>query len=233
MKIADMNWMQVEAYLKADDRCLLPIGCTEQHAYLSLAVDAILAERVAVEAAEPLGVPVFPVLPFGITPGFMSYPGTVTLKVETLLRVVRDLLDSLDHQGFRRILIVNGHGGNQPVAAAVAEWMAAHPRSRVRFHNWWNAPKTLAHVKGIDPHSAHASWMENLPWTRLAGVTQPEGSKTPVDYRRYAVLPPDAARELAGDGNFGGAYERPDEDVLAMWRIAVEETRALIEGPWA
>ncbi|MFX4497631.1 creatininase family protein, partial [Acinetobacter baumannii] len=53
MKIADMNWMQVEAYLQRDDRCLLPIGCTEQHAYLSLAVDAILAERVAVEAAEP------------------------------------------------------------------------------------------------------------------------------------------------------------------------------------
>lgn len=63
MKIADMNWMQVEAYLQHDDRCLLPIGCTEQHATLSLAVDAILAERVAVEAAEPLGVPVFPVLP--------------------------------------------------------------------------------------------------------------------------------------------------------------------------
>ncbi|MDP0919406.1 creatininase family protein, partial [Klebsiella pneumoniae] len=80
--------------------------------------------------------------------------------------------------------------------------------------------------------SAHASWMENLPWTRLAGVTPPEGRKSPVDYARYAVLPPDAARELAGDGNFGGAYQRPDEDVRAMWRIAVEETRGLIEGPW-
>ncbi|WP_457356350.1 creatininase family protein [Roseateles sp. P5_D6] len=147
--------------------------------------------------------------------------------------VVHDLLDSLDHQGFRRILIVNGHGGNQPVAAAMAEWMAAHPRTRVRFHNWWNSPKTLAHVKAIDPHSAHASWMENLPWTRLAGVTQPEGRKPPVDYQRYAVLAPDAARELAGDGNFGGAYERPDAEVLEMWRIAVEETRALINGPWA
>ena len=57
MKIADMNWMQVEAYLRGDDRCVLPIGSTEQHAQLSLALIAILAERVAVEAAEPLGVP--------------------------------------------------------------------------------------------------------------------------------------------------------------------------------
>lgn len=232
MKIADMNWMQVEAYLQQDDRCLLPIGCTEQHAYLSLAVDAILAERVAIEAAEPLGVPVFPVLPYGITPAFMSYPGTVTLKVDTLLRVISDLLDSLDRQGFRRILIVNGHGGNQPVAGVVAEWLASHPGCRVRLHNWWNAPRTLAFVRGQDPYAAHASWMENLPWTRLPGVAMPDGVKQPVDYRRYAVLPPGAARAMAGDGNFGGAYQRPDEDVLAMWRIAVEETRELIEGPW-
>src|SRR5215472_4425682 len=132
MRISDMDWRMVEDWVRHDDRCALPLGSTEQHAGLSLATDAILAERVAVEAAEPLGVPVFPVLPFGITPTFMSYPGTVTLKVDTMLRVVADLLDSLDHQGFRRILIVNGHGGNQPVAALAAEWMAAHPRTRVR-----------------------------------------------------------------------------------------------------
>lgn len=57
MTIADMNWVQVVAYLQTDDRCLLPIGCTEQHAWLSLAVDTLLAERFAVEAAEPLGAP--------------------------------------------------------------------------------------------------------------------------------------------------------------------------------
>ena len=63
MRIAEMNWMQVEEYLRHDDRCVLPIGSTEQHAYLSLCVDLILSERVASEAAQPLGVPVFN--PFG------------------------------------------------------------------------------------------------------------------------------------------------------------------------
>ncbi len=52
-----MNWMMAENYLKRDDRAVLPLGSTEQHAYLSLSVDSILAERLAVEAAEPLGVP--------------------------------------------------------------------------------------------------------------------------------------------------------------------------------
>ena len=56
MRIHDMTWMQVEDYLAADDRCVLPLGSTEQHAYLSLGTDAILAERVSLEAAHPLGV---------------------------------------------------------------------------------------------------------------------------------------------------------------------------------
>src|SRR5204863_1636482 len=75
VKISDLNWMQVEEYLERDDRIVLPIGSTEQHGYLSLAVDLILAERVSVEAAEPLGVPVLPVMPFGVAPSFTAYPG--------------------------------------------------------------------------------------------------------------------------------------------------------------
>ena len=49
MRIADLNWMQVEEYLQSDDRAVVPLGSVEQHAYLSLAVDEILAERVAIE----------------------------------------------------------------------------------------------------------------------------------------------------------------------------------------
>jgi creatinine amidohydrolase len=233
VKVAGLNWMQLEEQIRRDDRCLLPIGSTEQHAYLSLAVDSILAERVAVEAAEPLGVPVFPVLPFGITPSFTAYPGAISLRVETFVRVVHDMLDSLDRMGFRRVLVVNGHGGNQPASAAIAEWRVTHPRTAVRLHNWWNAPQTLAAVRAVDPTSSHASWMENLPWTRLADVAMPALRKPAVDDRRYAVLEPAAARELAGDGNFGGPYQLADDrEVLAMWDVAVRETRGLIEGPW-
>src|SRR5437762_9272261 len=101
LRIADMNWMQVAAYLSRDDRAVVPLGSTEQHAYLSLATDSILAERVAIEAAEPLGVPVFPAIAYGITPNFTAYPGTVSLRVETLIAVMRDVLDGLAHQGFR------------------------------------------------------------------------------------------------------------------------------------
>jgi len=73
-----MNWMQVEQYLEHDDRAVLPLGSTEQHSHLRLTVDCILPERVAAEAAEPLGIPVFPVVAYGVTPYFREFPGFLT-----------------------------------------------------------------------------------------------------------------------------------------------------------
>lgn len=225
--------MQVEDWLRRDDRCVLPIGSVEQHAQLSLAVDMILAERVAAEAAEPLGVPVFPAMPYGLAPYFMAYPGTVTLRVPTLLAVVGDILDSLFAHGFRRILIVNGHGGNSPVDAFCREWVAARPAgTRVRFHNWFNAPQVWAKVQATDPVGSHASWLENFPWTRLAGVAIPEDAKPPADVEAMKQRPAPEIRAMLGDGNLGGRYQRPDEEMRAIWQVAVQETRALMETGW-
>lgn len=232
MRIAEMTWMQLEEHLKRDDRAVLPIGSTEQHAYLSLATDAILAERVALEAAEPLGIPVFPVLAYGITPYFMAYPGTVTLSQATYFTVVREILDSFAATGFRRVAVVNGHGGNSPVQRACAEWASQHPDCRVRFHSWWNAPRTIACVQAIDPVATHASWMESFPWTRVPGEV-PAGPKEPLDFPSIAGKPVDEIRKLIGDGSFGGRYQRPDSDMEAIWRVAVEETREVLSGDWS
>jgi creatinine amidohydrolase len=224
--------MQIEAYLKHDDRAVLPLGCTEQHAYLSLSVDSILSENVALEAAEPLGVPVFPVIPYGPTPSFMAYPGTVSLQLDTYFALVRDVLDSIVTHGFKRILIVNGHGGNQPAAKVADEFMQKNPEVEIKFHSWWRAPRTWEKVQQIDPVASHASWMENFPITRLKGVAQPSRQQPMVDYSKLTAMTPQQARVLLGDGNFGGDYEKPDEVMAALWRVAVAETRELLAGPW-
>jgi creatinine amidohydrolase len=229
MRIADMDWRMVEDWTRHDDRCILPLGSTEQHAGLSLTTDAIAAERIAAEAAAPLDIPVFPVVPYGLTPYFSGFPGTVTLRVATYAAVLRDVLDSLKGSGFRRILIVNGHGGNQPAAAIAQEWMMDHPDARVRFHNWWQAPLTLAAVQRIDAVAGHASWVENFPWTRLAGREPVFGAKPMVDVDRMRTLPPFEVRTLLEDGNFGGRYQRDDSEMLEIWDVAVLETRALLE----
>jgi creatinine amidohydrolase len=227
MQIADMNWMQVEAYLRNDNRAVIPLGSTEQHSYLSLKTDAILAERVSVEAAEPLGVPVFPVLAYGITPYFLDFPGSVSLRVSTYMHVLTDILDSLYRQGFRKYVLVNGHGGNSPAGSLAAEWIGGRPDARIILHNWWNAPATWEAVQRVD-FGSHGSWMENFPWNRVAET--PEGVKEPVNVDTLRSLPPSGVRELIGDGNYGGAYQKPDEQMLEIWRVAVEETRAVIDG---
>ena len=227
-----MNWMQVEEYLTRDDRAILPLGSTEQHSYLRLTVDCILPERVAVEAAEPVGIPVFPTVAYGVTPYFREFPGTISLRVETHLAIVRDVLDSMAHSGFRRILIVNGHGGNSAIQHYVPEWIADHPQCRVIFHNWWSSARTWAAVQRIDPVASHGSWMENFPWTRLPDVRLPSTERTMVDLAKVRTLDPVALREYVGDGNYGGAYQKADEHMLAVWNVAVEETRALLTGSW-
>jgi creatinine amidohydrolase len=233
VRIADMNWMQVRDHVANDDRAVLPIGSTEQHAYLSLAVDSILSERVALEAAEPLKIPVFPVMNYGLTPSFVAYPGTVTLRIATLCAVVQDILDGIARSGFRRIVIVNGHGGNTPAHGAVLEWLDRHHGCQVKWHNWWNAPKTWAKAMQIDPVASHASWLENFPWTRLRDAAMPAEQKPMMDLGRFSARDPVAKRELLGDGNYGGLYQRGDEDMMAMWRVAIEETRALMQDGWA
>jgi creatinine amidohydrolase len=233
VRARELNWMQVEAYLERDDRVVLPIGSTEQHGYLSLETDNILAERVSAEAAEPLGVLVLPVLPYGLTPSFQAYPGSPTLRLSTFLDVLRDLLDSLYAQGFRRFLLVNGHGGNVAGSSLAREWAMAHPDAQAVFHSWWSSPRVEAAAKEVDPEPSHANWFENFPWTRLAGVELPQERKPALDQEAYrAAAGAHGVRELLGDGVFEGAYQLPDEQALRVWEAGVAEVRELLERAW-
>lgn len=233
MRIKDCNWSMVERYLRQDDRAVLPLGSVEQHAFLSLAVDAILAEEVAAAAAEPLGVPVFPAQAYGVTPTYMAYPGTMSLRLETLLQVLRDLIGSLHQHGFRRIVIVNGHGGNNGAAALLQALGAELPGVQLKWHNWWAAPRTMAFVREQDPQASHASWMENFEGlTRLPGIAMPDAPKPLVDYARMALMDPQAKRAYLGDGCYGGHYQQPPAVMDQLWAIAVQETRDILDGPW-
>jgi creatinine amidohydrolase len=231
MKAFDLNWIQLEDYLQRDDRIVVPLGSTEQHAYLSLGTDAILAERVANEAAEPLGVPVLPALPYGLTPKFAAFPGSPSLRVETFLAVVRDLLDSLHGQGFHRIFLLNAHGGNAPARDLAEDWTSEREDGQALYHEWFG-PQTYAVIREIEPDGQHASWWENFPWTRLAGVDVPEESKPPMDKAAYQAADAAGVRALIGDGSFGGPYAQPQEDLERVWATAVAEARVALESGW-
>ena len=233
MRISAMNWMMVEQYLRRDDRAGVRFRTRPRPRPGSGGrADSILAERLAIEAAESLGVPVFPVLPYGITPYFRAFPGTITLRTETYMSVVGEILDALAEQGFKRVLVLNGHGGNTSAQGFIGEWIGDHSAMRVKFHNWWNAPKVWAAVQAIDPVASHASWMENFPWTRLANVKMPAHQKPMSDAEKLRRLDPKSVRQYLNDGNYGVRYERNKEEMIKIWRIAVEETRELLNDDW-
>ncbi|MEI7849194.1 MAG: creatininase family protein, partial [Chloroflexota bacterium] len=84
MRFEDLNWMDVEEYLKQEDRLIIILGATEQHGYLSLLTDVRIPMALADAASQSSGVMIAPTLNFGCSPYFLAYPGTISLRVSTL-----------------------------------------------------------------------------------------------------------------------------------------------------
>lgn len=209
MRLEDLNWMDVESYLKTDDRLMLVLGACEQHGYLSLLTDVKIPLALATAAAQRANVLVAPPLNFGISPYFARYPGTLSLRTETFLAVVGDLVRWAHQQGFRRLLVVNGHGGNDPVRGVLAELVNELPGLKLSWYSWWIAPSVTALAERAGLKSYHAAWIEAFPFCRVADL--PEGEKRPVTPGR--ILNADETRTAYGDGVFGGPY-RADEALM-------------------
>ena len=100
---------------------VLPVGSVEQHGHhMPLGTDSFLAHAVALGAAERVGDGRVAVLPppwYGFSRHHMRFAGSVTLSADTMMRMVEDIVGSVVQHGFRRVLIVNGHGGNIPASS--------------------------------------------------------------------------------------------------------------------
>ena len=226
MRLEDLNWMDVERYLEQDDRLILILGACEQHAYLSLLTDIKIPLALADSASKQTGVLIAPPLNFGVSPYFLDYPGTLSISVKSIISVVEDIVRSAYHQGFRRILVLNGHGGNAPVRHHLNDVINDLPELKINWYEWFSSHslETVAQKHNIKP--THANWLEAFSFTIVGEM--PENSKVPPKVPS-AIMDAKTAREVYGDGSFGGPYRVDDGIMQEALNAALEDILLLLK----
>ncbi len=226
MRLEDLNWMDVEKYLRSDDRLILVTGATEQHGYLSLATDVRVPLALADAASKATDVLVAPPLNYGASPYFLAYPGTLSLRASTLMAAVEDLVRSAFGHGFRRILVLNGHGGNAPARARLHEVNNELPELKLNWYDWWSSHSIEAVAAKHDLRPAHANWLEAFAFTIVGAM--PEGAKVPPRVPG-AIMDSRTARQVYGDGSFGGAYIAGETVMQEVFAAALGDVLQLLE----
>lgn len=223
MRLERMNWSDVEKYLQTNDSLIFITGATEQHSTLSLFTDILIPCVLADAVVEREPILIAPPLNYGCSPYFQTFPGTVSLRLETFVVVIKELAAQFIRQGFNRIFFLNGHGGN-PMNAIISDLAAEYPNAPLTWHNWWQSPRAQDFAQRHNLLQSHANWQENFPFTRIGNA--PSGSKPKVTVPPGAS--PQQSRTLIGDGSYGGDYQVSDTLMEAFMSELVDEITVLV-----
>ncbi|MGW0463064.1 creatininase family protein [Streptomyces tendae] len=193
-RLTELTWREVR---RAGEQgiAVLPIGSQEQHAgHLPMGTDTLLVEEVldralAVLDEDPSAPEVvrLPALPFGHSPHHL-FAAAVSLSAATLGAVLDDVLDSLVTSGYRRVMVVNGHGGNDEIMRLAVKRFALRARVTVAACSYWTvtADEDEDEAGRPDVTPGHAGWFE----TSLMLAARPELVRTPVPARTPVEPPP-------------------------------------------
>jgi creatinine amidohydrolase len=248
LKWGECTWEEIGEAAAQGYLVVAPFGSVEQHGpMLPLDTDVRIAERYAEEgaqlAAELYGVRslVMPVMPYGLAAHHMRFPGTVTLQPETYLGVVGDILHSIVTHGFRKIVVISGHGGNMPgLQLAVSKVVNVYADQ---------FPLRIALFRGhSDPAFARrsAALMQRTPKEGQPGIhaarweTAEVLADRPHLVRRERVQRPQLQRpdippwywrthELSATGAFGDPSLATAEAGVEQWRLAAEAVASLMK----
>jgi creatinine amidohydrolase/Fe(II)-dependent formamide hydrolase-like protein/GNAT superfamily N-acetyltransferase len=181
---------------------VLPLGSFEQHGpHLPVALDTIQAEHFARVTAKALGGALLPALPILQCNEHSGFRGSVGLRPETVTGLIRDIADSLERQHFKRLVIINGHGGNQSVGPVVRDINRQDRPLKIVLLDWY-AFDTSAEGLALQKDSLHAAGWE----TAVALVLCPELVR---DFSKLEPEAQDWAIRQADLNHFGIGVLRP------------------------
>ncbi len=156
-----INWMEFRDVVPSKVKTvLLPTGTLEPHGVINNGADNTAPFAMAKTIARRTNAFIAPTLPYGITGSMEAYPGAFQITEAAYRPFVKQILEGLAKNGFKNIIIINGHGGGQTaVLQAVAAEVATEKKVRTLVINWWSfASDETKDVFGED--GGHAGWNE-------------------------------------------------------------------------
>ena len=198
-----MTWQELGDVLSQIDAVFIPVGATEQHGpHLEIRFDAFSASELCYRAARTLNeqgrwVLVAPTVNYGVSWYHRNVPGTITLSHETFRNVIKDICRSLTRHGFKNLIIVNTHGGNNSTLTSCLDELNAEERIRVIMAHWSSVAAPEIKRLGIETPSMHAGESEtslgyglgmNVRRDKLSGTILNRMEKHREPWRRKSYL---------------------------------------------
>ena len=174
MELAHLTWPEAKEAISRAKVALLPVGSTEQHGpHLPLGTDHLTAAWIAREAARRGGFLLLPTVPVGVSPHHRQFWGTLWVEPEVLASYVIGIARSLAYHGLKKVVFVNGHGGNTPALTDAARRL----RDEGIFafvYVWWRAAQEEIR-KVLEDGGGHAGEMEaSVVWHIAPELVRPD-----------------------------------------------------------
>jgi creatinine amidohydrolase len=237
----EMTWTDIDKLTKSMNMAIIPTAACEQHGpHLPLAVDTIDCYEVAKRVSGRTGVPVVPPLTYGCSQSHGNFPGTLSIRPETMTRMICEISEWLYRSRIRKLLILNGHMWNWgPIYSARENLRYDFPELSVRVLNWWETtPKTMAKLVEdcpVLPSYIHA----NIAETACVLAARPDlvNMKAAVDENDYETFFEYRMDEYTKSGVVGrGAtkatpvlgeklFQMVVEELVVMVKKALKETK--------
>ncbi len=137
-RLQHLSFLKVKELVPARiDTVILPVGTVEAHGSSCIGTDNFIPEAIGNGIAERINALVAPVVNYGITKSLLRYNGGSTIRPDHFEAYIRDILDSLVGAGFRNVILMNGHGGNNSSLKNVAFNFHAEQRANIAVIHWW------------------------------------------------------------------------------------------------
>lgn len=139
--LSEMTFPDVKSAIDEGRIVVVPVGATEQHGrQLPLDTDIVISYEVAKAAAAKTGGVVAPPIYYGISQHWMGFPGTMSIEWDTWIKFVTQVCSSLVRHGFRKVVILNGHGGNNAAIQLAAQNVseASGGKAMVAAFSYWD-----------------------------------------------------------------------------------------------